>query len=136
MDTDILTKTWIAIDDERKRMNKEARSRDEELKAKQDKIGAVLLAFLDLNNGESHRTKYGSFRRELDVVPVGIDWQELYDWIKDTDAFDALERRIKKTFLKEYMESHHGALPSGILSVNREYVLRITRPKKETNNGE
>jgi hypothetical protein len=49
-----------------------------------------------------------------------------YVWIKDNDAFDALERRVKKSFIATYMEDNKGELPPGI-SVMQEYTVTIRR---------
>ena len=46
--------------------------------------------------------------------------------MKQNDAFDALERRIKKTFVSEYMENNGGAIPPGV-SVYRQYAVRVRR---------
>jgi hypothetical protein len=52
-----------------------------------------------------------------------------YGWIKDNDAFDALERRVKKTFVTEFMETHEGGLPPPGITVSREYVVRVRKPQ-------
>jgi hypothetical protein len=37
-----------------------------------------------------------------------------------------LERRFKKTFVKDYRESNEGAIPPGV-SVMREFTVRVRR---------
>lgn len=128
MDLDLakVTKAHISIRDARNELRKEYEAKDADLKASQQKLEAVMLDHLQKHGMESVRTDAGTFYRQEEVIPSASDWQALYDWIKDHDAWDCLERRIKKTFVKEYQEVHDGGLPPGV-SVYREYVVRVRR---------
>lgn len=126
MDMTQVTKAHINIRDARHKMRHEFEAKDAELKASQEKLEAVMLQHLQTSQSESVRTEAGTFYRQEEITPSASDWVALYDWIKSEDAFDALERRVKKTFIKEYMEMHDGGLPPGI-SVYREYVVRVRR---------
>lgn len=92
-----------------------------------------------LNNaGEgvnSVATDAGTFYRQEDIIPICSDWDALYAWIAENNEFEALERRIKKTFVKDYMDAHkvthedgsvEPLLPPGV-SVLRRYEVRIRR---------
>jgi hypothetical protein len=126
MDLGKLVKTYIKIRDARAEKKKAFELEDGQLKEHLGKIEAVLLGHLNTTGGESVRTDEGTFYKQEEITPTGSDWDRLYAWVKEEDAFDALERRIKKTFIKEYMETHEGALPPGV-SVHREYVVRVRR---------
>lgn len=126
MDSDALTKTYIKIREARSLAKKEWEAKDQELKEKLDRIEAEMLKFLNETHQESARTASGIFYKQEEITPTGSDWDALYRWIAKNDAFDALDRRIKKTFIKTYMEEHNGAIPPGI-SVFREYVVRVRR---------
>ncbi len=127
MDLTAIVNAHIKIRDARSAARKEFDTRDAELKASQVKLEGVLLDHLTKVNADSIRTDAGTFYRQEDVIPNASDWSAFYGWIKENDAFDALERRIKKTFVKEYMEANEGALPPGV-STFREYVVRVRRP--------
>ncbi len=122
-----LTKAHINIRDARAALKKQFDDSDADLKASQERLEAAMLDHLNKHGMESVRTEAGTFYRQQDIKPSGADWQALYDWIKEHDAWDALERRIKKTFISEYMEAHQGELPPGV-NVHREFVIRVRRP--------
>ena len=125
-DINRLTKAYIKIRDARAALKKDWAAEDEKLKGKLEKIEAELLKFLNETNQTSSKTDAGVVYRQEEITPTGADWNAFYDWVKDNDAFDALERRIKKTFVKEYMETHDGGIPPGV-SVYRENVIRVRR---------
>lgn len=126
MDINLLTKAHINIRAARSALSKEFDKADGELKAKQTRLEAEMLRFLQANNTDSVRTESGTFYRQEELTPSASDWDALYSWIAENDAFDALEKRIKKTFVKDYMETNDGAIPPGV-SVYREYVVRVRR---------
>lgn len=130
MDVDVdlgqVTKAHINIRDARTALRRQYDDEDAKLKEAQEKLEAVMLEHLNSHNMASVRTEAGTFYRQEDITPSAGDWGIFYDWIKDNDAWDALERRIKKTFIKEYQEAHNGGLPPGI-SVFREFVVRVRR---------
>jgi hypothetical protein len=126
LDLTKVVKAHVAIRDARNAHRKDYEAKDAELKASQEKLEAVMLDHLNTHGMESVRTEHGTFYRQEDITPSASDWNALYDWIKEHDAWDALERRIKKTFIKEYSEAHDGGLPPGV-STYRQYVVRVRR---------
>lgn len=127
LDLTQVTRAHINIRDARAKARKDFEEVDAELKKAQQKLEAVMLDHLNESNMESVRTEAGTFYRQEEITPSASDWNALYDWIKDNDAWDALERRIKKTFIREYMEAHSGGLPPGV-STFREFIVRVRRP--------
>jgi hypothetical protein len=128
MDTDRVVKAFLNIRDARTALKREFDEKDSELKIKQEKLATHLLAFLNDNQIDSAVAKKvgATFYRQEKVVPSCADWNALYEFIRAEDAFDALEKRIKVGFVKEYMETHEGALPPGV-NVHREYEVRVRR---------
>lgn len=122
----LMTKAYVKIRDARTELKRDFEEKDSALKAKLERIEAEMLKFLQENNTDSVKTANGTFYRQEEITPTGSDWDALYRWISENDAFDALERRIKKGFVKEYMETHEGGVPPGV-SVYREYVVRVRR---------
>jgi hypothetical protein len=126
LDLNALTKAHVKIRDARSLLAKEFEASDKELKAKQLRLEAEMLRTLQTSNVDSMRTDSGTFYRQEEVTPSGSDWEAFYRWVAEHDAFDFLERRIKKTCVKEYMDTHDGALPPGV-SVHKEFVVRVRR---------
>jgi hypothetical protein len=126
MDINKLTRVYLKIRDTRSQLTQQFNEKDKELKDQQLRIEAELLRFLQANSVDSVKSENATVYRQEELTPSASDWDALYSWIKEHDAFDALEKRVKKTFIKEYAETNDGALPPGV-SVYREYVVRVRR---------
>jgi hypothetical protein len=126
MDYEKVTKAYLAIRDKRHAIKRAYETEDAKLKADLTKLEAVMLRHLNDTGLESAKTTNATFYKQEELKPSASDWQAFYDWIKENDAFDALERRIKTAFVKEHMEVHDGALPPGV-SIHREYAVRVRR---------
>lgn len=128
MATDLnkVTKAYLRLRDARDELRRTYTEEDNALKAKQERLEAEMLAFLNESHQESSRTVSGTVYKQEEIIPTGSDWERFYDWVKENDAFDALERRIKKGFVAQHMQDHEGAPPPGV-SVLRRYVVRVRR---------
>lgn len=128
LDVDLgqVTKAHINIRDARAALRRQFDEADAELKKSLEKLESIMLDHLNRHGMDSVRTEAGTFYRQEEITPSAADWNSFYRWIKDNDAWDALERRIKKTFIKEYAEAHGGGLPPGV-SVFREFAVRVRR---------
>ena len=126
MDVNKLTKAYVRIRDARAAASREFELADAVLKGQLVKLEGAMMQILHTQNVESIRTTDGTFYRQEDVTPQADDWALFYTWVREHDAFDALERRIKKSFIKEHMEAHDGAIPPGV-RLYREFVVRVRR---------
>jgi hypothetical protein len=121
-----VTQAVIAIRDARTKLAAEFDTKDKELVAAKDKLEAILLDHLNKQGIDSVKTEVGTFYRQVEIKPSCADWDVLNKWVAEYDAWDVYERRIKKTFVAQYMEAHEGAMPPGV-NVHREYVVRVRR---------
>ncbi len=126
MDAEKLTNAYVKLRAARKALADEFNEADGALKEKQERLEVEMLRFMQESGTESVRTASGTFYRQENMFPSASDWDALYRWIKENDTFEALERRVKKGFVKEYMDANEGQVPPGI-SVHREYVARVRR---------
>lgn len=126
VDVNRLTKAYIKLRDARSDLKKEWEKEDAKFKEKMEKIEGALLQFLNETQQNSSKTDAGIVYRQEEITPTGADWDAFYGWVAKNNAFDALERRIKKTFIREYMDAHDGGIPPGV-SVYREFVVRVRR---------
>jgi hypothetical protein len=126
MDTERMTRTFVAIRDARKEKKKEFEAEDRKLKEQQDLVGGFLLKYLNDNNQTLARTEGGTFWREEEIIPTGADWTAFYAWVREHDAFEFLHKRITATEVQKYMEEHDGAIPPGV-SVFRKYTVNVRR---------
>jgi len=126
VDINRITKAHVAIRDKRAELKKEFEASDKALKAKQEKLELVMLAHLRKDNVQSVKTENGTVYLQETMFPSCSDWEIFHAFIKENDAFDALERRVKKGFIQDFMDNHDGELPPGI-RVHREHVARVRR---------
>lgn len=127
MDLQRVVSTYIKMRDVLTAKRRAFEDEEREIKGQMKVLENAMLAQLHASKAESVRTEAGTVYMTEEVTPTGSDWDALYRWIAENNEFEALERRIKRTFVKEYMDTHGGDLPPGV-SVHREYVARVRRP--------
>ena len=126
VDIDKVTRAYVHIRDARSTLSADFKEKDDALKAKLATLEGVLLARLNAQGAKSITTDSGIVYRQEEITPTGADWERFYEWIREQNAFDALERRIKKNFIKQWMDDHEGGIPPGV-SVFKEFVVRVRR---------
>lgn len=97
------------------------------LEEDQNKLKVLLLDLLNQSGAQSMQTTYGTVYKSLKVKPSAADWGAIWEWAKANDGMDIFERRLKATFIKEFMDENGGALPPGV-NVHREYEVAVRRP--------
>ena len=117
---------YIELREKRSALKKLYEQHDEVFKGEQKEIENHFLKYLNEQGVDSARTPAGTVYRQVEMIPSAEDWDEVYKFIRENEAFEMLERRIKKTFVAEYQEEHDGELPPGV-KVYREYVARVRR---------
>ena len=123
---DKITETYVKIRDARSDLKKKYEAEDLALKVQLETLDSFLLGKLQDLGVESVRTKHGTVYQSTSIKPSCEDWNAFYAWIAKHEAFDALERRVKKSFITTYMEDNKGKLPPGI-NVMQEYTVTIRR---------
>ena len=127
IDTDKLTRVYEKIRKARSENTREYEARDKALKSQLDQVGAALLSWLIDNKQQSAHTESGlTFYKEEVLTPTAADWNIIYEWIAENNAWEALEKRLTKTFFKTYMKDNDGAIPPGV-NIYREFVARVRR---------
>lgn len=126
MDIEKITKAYMKVRDARAQNTREYEKKDAELKEVMDRLGNELLRWLQNNNLKRAATSLGTVYTETDIKPSVADWDVVYKWIVQNDAFDMMERRIKKAFVKTYMDENEGSLPPGV-NVHQELVARVRK---------
>jgi len=121
-----VVKAYQKIKAAREELARDFKAKDDELKEKQERLQNFLLDFLNTNGLQNAATETGIFYKQEEVIPTAADWQAFYAWVKENDAFDALEKRITRTFVKNWMDDHEGTPPPGV-SVFRKYKVGIRR---------
>lgn len=126
MDNNKLVAAYRKIRDARSAATKAYEAKDAEYKEKLETLETAMLKILLDANTNSMATDAGTFYKTEVIKPAAADWDTFYNWIIENNALDALERRIKVAFVKDYMEQHEGEIPPG-LNVYRENKVTVRK---------
>lgn len=125
---DKVVQAFNAIRDHRTAKRHAWEAEDLALEEDQNRLKVLMLGILNQTGAESIRTEHGTAFRTLKVKPAAADWSAIYAWIlEEPERFELLEKRVKATFIKQFMEDNGGAIPPGI-NVHQEYEVSVRRP--------
>ncbi len=130
MKVDDLVKVYRKMRDTLKEREEAHKQELAELREQMDEVSATLLEFLNDNNLDNVKTPEGTVSRRVNTRYWTSDWEQLYDFVKEHDAFALLERRIHNTNMRQFLEENPDLLPRG-LQVDNRYIIQVRKP---TNN--
>ena len=126
--TDKLAEIYIKIRDKRAELKEQYEAEDEGLKAQQEMLADKMLDICKDNNADSIKTPAGTIIRKVDTRYWTTDWDSMYQFIQEHDAYPLLEKRIHQTNLKQFLEENPELLPAG-LQADRKYTVVVRRSK-------
>ena len=126
--TDKLAEVYIKIRDKRAELKEQYEAQDEGLKAQQELLAEKMLDICRDNNADSIKTPAGTIIRKVDTRYWTTDWDSMYQFIQEHDAYPLLEKRIHQTNLKQFLEENPELLPAG-LQADRKYTVVVRRSK-------
>lgn len=100
------------------------------LKEKQALLSANMLDLCSKEDIDSIKTPFGTLTRRIYSAYWTSDWDQMYKFIAENDAYHLLEKRIHNTNMKEFLEENPDALPIGLQS-DRKYAVSIRKPTKK-----
>lgn len=125
---DMIVQAFSAIRDARTAKRQAYEKEDLALEEDQRKLKVLMLELLNATGAKSIATEHGTVYRTEKIKPSAADWTTIYDWIAENpERFELLEKRLKSTFVKDFMEEHEGQVPPGV-NVHREYEVSVRRP--------
>lgn len=125
-----LAAVYIKIRDKRAK-NKEAfEIKDSELEAQMDLIEQTMLDLCKELGADSIKTPAGTVIRSVKSRYWTNDWDSMYRFIRDNDAFGLLEKRLHQTHMKEFLSENPDLLPMG-LNIESEYTVTVRRSKEK-----
>jgi hypothetical protein len=98
------------------------------LKAQQDVLVEQMLALCQEQNADSIKTPAGTIIRKVDTRYWTTDWDSMYKFVEEHDAFPLLEKRLHQTNLKQFLDENPKLLPAG-LQADRRYTVVVRRSK-------
>lgn len=127
---DDLTKLYLKIRDKRDELTKEYDRQCKELEEQLDLVAAEMLDMCKAHNMDSIKTPAGTIMRRVATRYWTNDWDSMYNFIQEHDAYGLLERRIHQTNMKQFLEENPEAFPPGML-VDSAYKITVRRGKGE-----
>jgi len=125
---DKLAEIYIKIRDKRAELKEKFEAEDASLKEQQDLLAEEMLEVCYENNADSIKTPAGTIIRKVDTRYWTTDWDSMYQFIQEHDAYPLLEKRIHQTNLKQFLEENPELLPAG-LQADRKYTVVVRRSK-------
>lgn len=125
---DVLAETYIKIRDKRAELKEQFEEQDNALKEQQDLLSAEMLEVCYETGADSIKTPAGTIIRKVDTRYWTTDWDSMYRFIEEHDAFPLLEKRLHQTNLKQFLEENPDLLPAG-LQADSKYTVVVRRSK-------
>ena len=125
---DKLAGIYIKIRDARAKLKSDYEAKDTELQEQMDVIEEQLLEACKSLGADSIRTAAGTVIRSVKNRYWTNDWDSMYSFVREHDAFGLLERRIHQTNMKQFIEENPNLLPMG-LNTDSRYSIVVRRSK-------
>ena len=128
MDANQLVKVYIKIHDAKERKVKQHEEELALLEQQLDVVEQELLAICKATGQDGGKTENGSFTRTVKTRYWTSDWDSMYQFIKNHDAPELLERRIHQGNFKEFLQENPDKMPQG-MNVDSRYSITVRRAK-------
>ena len=128
MKVDKLVKVYLKIRDKRKELQIEYDKKDEYLKDTLKEVETALLDVCKETGADSLRTDFGTVSRRVSKRYWTTDWSSMYEFVKDNDQLDLLERRIAQGNMSTYLEENPDKLPPGLNVDSKDAVTLCVYP--------
>jgi enamine deaminase RidA (YjgF/YER057c/UK114 family) len=123
-----LVSAYINMRDERDRIINQQKQALKSLEEQMDLVSKALLGICKDNKLDGFRTDFGTVSQIVKTEYWTNDWESLYKFVKENDAFHLLHKRINQSGMKEFLDENPDVHPAG-LNVDQEYSIRVTRPR-------
>jgi len=133
VDLNSMAATYIKIRDKRNDLRRAYEADDVVLANDMQVLESEMLAVCKQSNAESIRTSAGTIIRSIKSRYTTSDWDSMYRFIQEHDAYGLLEKRLHQTHMKQFLEENPELLPMG-LNVDREYTVVVRRPTEGNRN--
>jgi sugar phosphate isomerase/epimerase len=127
-DLDQLTSVYLKIRDKRAENKREFDNVDKDLEEQQKMLAEQMLDTCKEMGADSIRTPHGTIIRSVKSKYWTGDWDSMYNFIKEHNAFGLLEKRLHQTNMKDFLTENPDVLPMG-LNVESEYTVVVRRAK-------
>ena len=127
-DLDTLTAIYLKIRDTRAENKRQFENVDKDLEEQQKMLAEQMLDSCKEIGADSIKTPHGTIIRSVKSKYWTGDWDSMYRFIKEHDAFGLLEKRLHQTNMKDFLHENPDVMPMG-LNVENEYTIVVRRAK-------
>ena len=121
-----LAKIYIKIRDAKEEEYRRYQDKVAEYQAQLDTISAELLDICKELNATSIRTGQGTVIRKVSTRYNTNDWDSMYEFIKQNNAFGLLEKRLHQVNMKQFLDENPDLLPAGVWT-DSKYTIVVKR---------
>lgn len=125
---DLLASAYIKIRDAIDMLTAEYEAKKKDLDDQKDVIADKLLEICNENNATSIKTTHGTIMRKVTSRYWTNDWDSMYAFVKQNDAYGILEKRLHQGNLKQFMEENPDKVPMG-LQADSKFTISVRRSK-------
>lgn len=123
-----LAEVYVKIRDARTALKEKFEAEDSTMKEQQDMLAEKMLDLCKDIDADSIRTHAGTIIRKVDTRYWTTDWESMYQFIEEHNAYPLLEKRLHQTNMKQFLEEHPDLLPAG-LQADSKYTIVVRRSK-------
>ena len=123
-----LAEVYVKIRDARTALKEKFESEDSVMKEQQDMLAEKMLELCKDIDADSIRTTAGTIIRKVDTRYWTTDWDSMYQFIEEHNAYPLLEKRLHQTNMKQFLEENPDLLPVG-LQADSKYTIVVRRSK-------
>ena len=127
--TSKLSAIYLKIRDARSELKAKYEEDDKKLEEQMDVIEAKLLEICKATDADSIKTQAGTVMRRVATRYWTNDWDSMYEFVKENDAYGLFEKRISQTNMKQFLEENPDKFPKGML-LDSAYKITVRRSNK------
>jgi hypothetical protein len=127
---DTLASVYLKMRDARDAVRREAEAKEKEIQEQMDVIEQQMLDACKTLGADSIRTPFGTIIRSVKSRYWTNDWDSMYRFIREHDAYGLLEKRLHQTHMKDFLEENPDVFPEGV-NVENSYTVVVRRSKEK-----
>ena len=127
--TSKLSAIYLKIRDARSALKAKYEEDDKQLEVQMDVIEAKLLEICKATDADSIKTQAGTVMRRVATRYWTNDWDSMYEFVKENDAYGLFEKRISQTNMKQFLEENPDKFPKGML-LDSQYKITVRRSNR------
>lgn len=121
-----LAKIYVKIRDAKEAKANEFETELAKYQEQLDMVADKMLELCKEQDATSIRTNSGTIIRRVAIRYWTNDWDSMYKFIKEHEAYGLLERRLHQTNMRQFLEENPDLMPPGTL-VDSKYTVIVRR---------